>query len=280
MATVIGCVKAQSPDSLRNDRLVPLVIGTGVAYAGTMIYLNNQWYSQYESQPFTFFDDSGEWKQMDKAGHTYGAYQLQNIGFHSLRWAGLSRNKSLLWSGVSSFLFMTSIEVFDGYSTGYGASATDMVANLAGVGIFTFQQIGWKEIRIHPKFGFQQTSLAPMRPDVLGDGWHEELIKDYNGQTIWLSFDISAFTQKKFPKWLNIGVGYGAQNMLYATDNSNEDIGLSPYRQWYIGPDIDLSHIHSRSKFLNTLLFAVNMIRIPAPALEYSKEGWEWHWLK
>ncbi len=273
-------LQAQPADSLRKDRLIPLAIGTGVAYTGTMLYLSNQWYSQYESQPFTFFNDADEWLQMDKAGHMYGGYHFQRLGYSGLRWSGLNHRKSLIWSGITSFVFMSSIEIMDAYSSGYGASVTDLAANAAGIGLFTLQQVGWGEVRIHPKFSFARSGLAPLRPGVLGDGWHEELVKDYNGQTLWLSFDIHSFTNKKFPGWLNVAIGYGAHDMLYAENESNIEAGLSPYRQWYIGPDIDLSHIRTRSKFLNTLLFAADMIRIPLPALEYGNGDWHWHWLK
>jgi hypothetical protein len=117
-----------------------------------------------------------------------------------------------------------------------------------------------------------------MRPEVLGDGLMEEILKDYNGQTYWLSFDISKFTKKAFPKWLNIAVGYGAEEMIYATDAANEEAGLDPYRQWYLGLDLDLTHIRSRSGFVNTALFFVNMIRIPAPAVEFSRKKVHFHW--
>ena len=53
-------------------------------------------------------------------------------------------------------------------------------------------------IRIYPKFSFHRTDYAPLRPDVLGDGLAEEIFKDYNGQTYWLSFDMDKFI--KFPK--------------------------------------------------------------------------------
>jgi hypothetical protein len=270
----------QSADTLNQKRLVAYAVGTGVVYTGTMVYLGNQWYSEFEKQPFHFFDDSKEWKQVDKAGHMYGAYQLQNISYHALRHTGLNAEKSLLWSGVTSFLFISSIELFDGYSAEYGASVSDVVANASGIGLFTFQQLLWKENRIHLKFSFQQTDYPPLRPSLLGEGWHEEVVKDYNGQSYWLSFDIHSLTNKKFPKWLNVAVGYGAQDMIFANDEANREAGYSPYRQWYIGPDIDLTHFKSKSKAVNTILFALNMIRIPAPALEYNKHGWSWHWLK
>lgn len=263
-----------SPRRLRN-----LAIGTAVVYTGSLVWLSQQWYSDFEKQPFHFFNDAGQWKQMDKAGHAYGAFQLQSASYQALRWTGLERNKSLLWSAVSSFTFMATIEVMDGFSEGYGASVSDLAANTLGIGLYTAQQLGWKEIRIHPKYGFRRSSYAELRPEVLGNGLLEEMLKDYNGQTYWLSFDISAFTKGNFPKWLNVAVGYGAEEMIYATDKMNIEAGLDPYRQWYLAIDPDLSHIHTRSGFLNTLLFFVNMVRIPAPAVEFSNKNVTFHWL-
>ena len=53
------------------------------------------------------------------------------------------------------------------------------------------------------------------------------------------------------------------------------------YRQYYLALDIDLTHIHSKSKFLNTFLYFVNMIHIPAPALEFNRiDGVKFHALQ
>jgi hypothetical protein len=269
---------AQERDSTEH-RLTALLVSTGVVYAGSLIYLSNQWYSDYEKQTWQFFNDSREWKQMDKVGHVYGAYQLQSLSYESFRWAGLNHGKSLLWSGVSSFAFMATIEVLDGFSTGYGASATDLVANTLGIGIFTAQQGLWKEVRLHPKFSFRRSGYAEIRPELLGSNLAEEILKDYNGQTYWLSADLYSFIGGKFPKWLNISIGYGAEAMVYADDGQNMENGYDNYRQWYLGIDFDVTHIRSKSKFVNTALYFVNMIRIPAPALEFSDGKTKWHWL-
>jgi len=273
--------KAQDKDSttINGKRMRTLAIGTAVVYTGSLIWLSNQWYSDFEKESFHFFNDAGQWKQVDKAGHVYGGFQLQSTSYQALKWAGLNKEKALLWSAVSSFTFMATIEVLDGFSAEYGASATDLVANSLGIGLYTSQQLLWSEIRIHPKFTFRRTSYSELRPEVLGSGLAEEILKDYNGQSYWLSFDIARFTSGNFPKWLNIAVGYGANDMIYATDNANLEAGLDPYRQWYVGIDIDVSHIKSRSKLVNTALFFVNMIRIPAPALELSRKNVTFHWL-
>jgi len=169
---------------------------------------------------------------------------------------------------ITSFAVMSSIEVLDGFSAGYGASASDLLANAIGSGFFLGQQALWHETRIYPKFSFQRTAFAPQRPELLGSGLFEEVIKDYNGQTYWLSIDMDKFV--RFPKWLNLAVGYGAEGMLYANDASNISQNLMPYRQYFIGIDFDLTGIKSRSKLVNTLIYVVNMVKLPAPTLEIS----------
>jgi uncharacterized protein YfiM (DUF2279 family) len=249
-------------------RLKAVIIGSGVAYTGSMIALSSVWYSQYDKQSFHFFNDAHEWKQMDKMGHLYSAFQLSSISSRTLQWTGVSKKKSDLAGTLTSFAIMSSIEVLDGFSSGYGASASDLAANAAGAGFYLGQQLIWNEIRIYPKFSFHRTSFAQQRPEALGSGLLEEIIKDYNGQTHWLSADMNKFL--KFPKWLNLAVGYGAQNMLYANDASNINQNLMPYRQYFIGIDFDLTAIKSRSKLVNTLIYVANMVRLPAPALEIS----------
>ncbi|HYI78258.1 MAG TPA: DUF2279 domain-containing protein, partial [Chryseolinea sp.] len=106
----------------------------------------------------------------------------------------------------------------------------------------------------------------------LGNDLPSELLKDYNGQTFWLSVDMDKFI--KFPRWLNFAAGYGAEGMIYARDYQNAEAGYpEPYRQYYLSIDFDLRAIRSRSKAVNTLLFFANMIKIPAPTLEFSKDG-------
>jgi uncharacterized protein YfiM (DUF2279 family) len=261
----------QAQDSLaraHQKRLKIVIIGSGVAYTGSMIALSSVWYSQYDKQSFHFFNDAHEWKQMDKMGHLYSAFQLSSISSRTLQWSGVSKRKSDLAGTITSFAIMSSIEVLDGFSAGYGASASDLAANALGAGFYLGQQLIWNEVRIYPKFSFHRTSFAQQRPEALGSSLLEEIIKDYNGQTYWLSADMNKFL--RFPKWLNLAIGYGAQNMLYANDASNINQNLIPYRQYYIGIDFDLTAIKSRSKLVNTLLYVANMVRLPAPALEIS----------
>lgn len=265
-------VCAQPSDTLSTTdkkKVSTFLIVSGSGYTATLIGLNELWYKDSPRQSFSFFNDNNQWKQLDKAGHFFSAFHLSAGTSKSLQGCGVSKNKSDLWGSVTGFLILLPIEIFDGISADYGASAGDLFANAAGAGFFLGQNKLWNEVRIHPKYSFQRTGYPALRPDnILGNSLVTEIFKDYNGQTYWLSFNMDKFM--KFPKWLNLAVGYGAEGMVYATTLENTAAGYHATRQFYLGLDFDISHLKSRSKVVNTILFVVNMVKLPAPALRFS----------
>ena len=128
------------------------------------------------------------------------------------------------------------------------------------------------------KFSYHNTDFPKYR-HTLGTNLQERMLKDYNGQTYWLSANIKSFLRKesRFPKWINIAVGYGADGMLGGSYNPpiNEEGEILPKfertRQFYIAPDIDLTKIKTKSKLLNTIFNAFGFIKFPLPALEINK---------
>lgn len=270
-------VFGQGNDSLQvnKKRLNTFIIGSSVAYGATLVGLNELWYKDSPKQPFHFFNDNGEWKQVDKLGHFYSAFYFSYGTSKALRWSNVPPKKSDLIGAITGFAILVPIEIFDGFSEAYGASPGDLVADAAGATFFLGQSLLWKEIRIYPKFSFHRTDYAALRPEVLGDGF-SEMFKDYNGQTYWLSADLDKFM--RFPRWLNLAVGYGAEGMVYARDEQNIEAGYPPaYRQYYLSIDFDLTAIKTRSKALKTLIFFANMIKLPAPTLEFSEKGTKFH---
>lgn len=260
--------------SINKKRLTALVVGGTSSYGLTLVGLHQLWYTNSEQQSFRFFNDNAEWKQVDKLGHVYSSFYFSYGTSKALRWCNVKNQKSAFWGSVTGFLIMLPIEIMDGFSADYGASTGDLLANAAGSGLFLAQQYAWKEIRVKPKFSFHATKFAPLRPNTLGEG-SSELLKDYNGQTYWLSFDMDKFI--RFPTWLNLAVGYGADGMVYARDNENTFAGYNSYRQYYIALDFDLSSIKTRSKVLKTVLFFADMIKLPAPTIEFSTKGTKFH---
>jgi hypothetical protein len=281
------CMAQQSlsfwePDSAFNPARQRLVVGGFLgAYAGSMTYLGLAWYSNTDLGPFHFFDDTGEWKQMDKVGHALGGYTTARYLIGLERWAGVPRKKALLYAGVGSFLAMSSIEVYDGFAVEWGASWSDLIANGVGTGLALGNDILWKEQRVQLKFNYLPSPFA--RVDslqrLLGSNPAEWLVKDYNGQAYWLSFRVHSFLpegsfKRAWPRWLNVAGGYGAEGMIgrYGID-SPEEIRQREYRQFYLGLDIDLEQIKTRSGFLRALLSGLNFIKIPLPAIRFDRYG-------
>ena len=54
---------------------------------------------------------------------------------------------------------------------------------------------------------------------------------------------------------------------------SADPINYPRYRQFYLSPDIDLTRIPIKNRFLRMLVNIVNMIKIPAPAIEFNTNG-------
>ena len=274
---------SQENDSTRNvKRNVSIVMGTEAAlYAGSMSGLYFLWYAGYEQSSFHLLNDNAEWLQMDKAGHATSAYHVGLIGYEALRLAGLDEKKSLLYGAPFGFIFLSTVEIFDGLSAGWGFSWGDMAANALGAGLFMGQQALWHEQRIAMKYSYHNTQFPQYRPNLLGSNLPERMLKDYNGQTIWLSFNLkSLFWDKEstFPSWINLALGYSAEGMTGGFSNVNQYNGqaipeFTRTRQFILSPDIDLTRIPVENKFLKTTLKVLSFIKIPMPALMLDSQG-------
>jgi hypothetical protein len=264
-------------DSLNKKRLNTLVISETAIAAVALIGLNQIWYADYPRSDFHFINDNAEWLQMDKVGHVFSSYHLGSLGANSLKWAGASRKSQLIYGSTLGLGFLTVVEIFDGYSANWGASLGDVAANVGGTALYVSQELLWKEQRIVPKFSFHTTPYASARPNVLGSTFPEQILKDYNGQTYWLSANIHSFAKKSFvPKWLNIAFGYGAEGMITGNDAFVNTIFLPEskrYRQFYLSLDLDLTKIKTKSHFVKTILTVFNSIKIPAPTFEIKGSG-------
>ena len=259
-------------DSINVLRKKTVYVGESVVFGAALIGLNQLWYKDYPKSNFHFINDNNQWLQMDKVGHFYSTYHLGRVGVEMLAWSGASKKEQLIYGSTLGFGFLTVVEVFDGFSQEWGASSGDIIANATGTALYVSQELLWKEQRITPKFSFHQTQFASQRPETLGSSLNEQILKDYNGQTYWLSFNIQSFTKDNFvPKWLNLAIGYGGEGMLYGKKKEVIANGViqNPYRQFYLSFDVDLTKISTKSHFLKTLFSVINTIKIPAPTLQY-----------
>lgn len=271
-------------ESTKKKRLIfNIGLHTGT-YAGSMLALNQAWYAGFPRSSFHSFNDNKEWLQVDKVGHTWTAYQISRASMATWKWAGLNSRRQIWAGGLAGATFQTVIEVLDGFSTEWGWSWGDFAANCVGSGLLIGQQLAWNQQRVSFKFSFHQMNygdaMLNQRADKLfGRSLPERALKDYNGQTYWLSANLkSFFPQSNFPGWLNLAAGYGASGMFGGYSNKWEYQGtlfdrsdIYRQRQFYLAPDIDFTRIPTNSKLLKTLFFALNAFKLPAPALMMSK---------
>ena len=268
----------QKSDTLNVKRRNAVYISEAAAATATLIGMNQLWYANYERSGFHTVNDNGEWLQMDKVGHVISSYYTGKIGMDLLAWAGESKKNQLIYGATLGFGFLSAVEILDGFSEEWGFSTGDIIANASGTGLLIGQELLWDEQRILLKYSFHTTDYAEKRPEILGDNILEQSLKDYNGQTYWLSANLWSFNKKsKIPKWFNIALGYGAEGMISGYEdvilNNTLIPGQERFRQFYISLDVDLTKIKTRSKLLKTVFSTINFIKIPAPTFEINSKG-------
>ena len=272
-------------ESFNQKRFVSTVITETAISTTVMIGLNYLWYKKFKRSKFHFFNDNREWLMMDKAGHTFSAFTISAIQSDIMQWCGVKSKNAAIIGSATSLAYMSMIETFDGYSDKWGFSKGDMLANIAGIALFEGQQLAWNDQRISIKFSYHFSMFAQYYPQALGSNDQERIIKDYNGQTYWLSANVSSFlpARDEFPKWLNISVGYGGEGMIGANENPKEINGKSipdfkRYRQFYLSLDTDLFRIDDLSPSTEAGYKLNRILKMPSPTLEWNTDsGFKFH---
>ena len=299
--TNAGVIKAPEPGKdpytfhyPYNKRAVRAVAITNVAgYSTAMIGLYAAWYKGYPQSHFHFFNDNAEWLQVDKIGHAYSAYAESRASMELWRLTGISRRKRILLGGLSGAVYQTTIETLDGFSSEWGWSWGDFAANVFGSGLLISQEFAWDDQRVQFKWSFHRKKYADpelnQRSDaIFGKSDPERFLKDYNGQTYWLSANLRSFFPKsRIPRWFQLDLGTGAEGLFGARSNiSTPKDGpitfarpdIPRYRQWYLAPDIDFTKIRTRKKGIRMALNILSIVKFPTPSVEYSRKGFSFNW--
>ena len=262
----------QPSENFNKKRGVYNSVGVASAWTGSMIGLHQVWYKQVEKSSWNTFDDSKSWLQMDKAGHFYTSYKLNALTTDLYRWSGM-QTKYATWLGITvSIGFQTTLEFFDAHTQDWGWSWTDFSTNIFGASSYAAQIHFWNEERFIPKFSYSPTPFAEIRPSVLGRTFSERLLKDYNGQTYWLSFSPgSFFKNKRIPEWACVSIGYSAHEKLVGSASyfTDPETGQDYFeqREILISLDIDFSKISVKRPWIRTFLQQLNHLKVPFPTL-------------
>jgi hypothetical protein len=284
------------PDTTLNKTKLGVVVGSKVAVFGSaLLLLNHYWYKNYPRSRFHFFDDGKEWLQMDKTGHIYGAYFASHYAVGLYKWAGMPRRKAIWIGGTTGTVLLSSIEILDGFSKEWGFSWWDFGFNAIGSAIVIGQELAWDEQRIKIKISatpqkYPAGELRQRANQLYGNSTFELFLKDYNALTAWASLNIGSFIHRetRFPKWLNVAVGYGANGLYGGFENKwcldengkyencpdalkVDRSDVQRYRQYYLSLDIDWTQIPTRRKGWKVLFTMLNLVKVPFPALEFSR---------
>lgn len=264
-------------DSLNKGRRMGLIISETALATASLIGLNQFWNGNYPKSNFRIVNNNAEWLQIDKAAHVFSSYQIGRAGAELLNWSGMSKKSQLIYGGTLGFAFLSTADFFDGYYASSGFSWGDIAANAGGTALYVSQEILWKEQRIVPKFSFHASPYATLNPSLLGSSYQNQIFKDYNGQTYWLSANVySFFKQSKIPKWLNVAFGYGVEGLITPNDelvNTTFFPEKQRTRQFYFSFDVDLTKIPTKNHTLKTVFSIFNTLKIPAPTFEINGRG-------
>ena len=271
----------QQSEQFNKTRFNTYAYGGGALAVGSLIGLYSIWYADYPQSGFHFTNDNGNWAGMDKVGHATTTYVVGQLSYDMLKWSGLSEKKAVWYGGLTGWSYLAVVEVMDGFSEQWGFSWGDFAFNTAGTGLFIGQQLGWKEQRFMLKFSVHGSEYAQYREDLLGSSWQERWLKDYNGQTYWLSASPGTFGVDWWPRWLCLSGGYGIDGFVSADGSNKEYPQFTAQRQYYLSFDIDLRQIPMKSGFWKTVLHTISFIKIPAPTIEFNQHvgGTRFYWL-
>lgn len=271
--SLIGKSQIQNyPDSINWKKVNTLIGVESTFYVGGLSYLQYVWYHDKERVPFHYYNDNKGWLQLDKFGHALTAYKESFTGYYGLRKAGVKKGKALIYGGPLGFVLQAPIEVYDGLYEGWGFSWGDMIANTSGSILLIGQELLYNDQIVKLKMSYQRSKMADEKPWYLGENQLQSFFYDYNGHTYWLSSNLKkVLPNKKIPKWVNFALGYSGENMYSEFENQGSYTMYDRYRQYYFSLDIDWTKIPTKYKAVRMLLDAMMVIKLPFPAIEYSK---------
>jgi hypothetical protein len=233
------------------------------------------WYSQYPQSKFHFFNDGNEWLQMDKVGHAFSSYQIGNQLYPSFLSTGYNEKESARYAALTGWSYMMGIEILDGFSQQWGFSPYDILANTTGSFLYWIQQEKWGEQKINLKFSYYPTRFSNVNPSQLGENFQQRILKDYNGQTYWLSFNSTILFNKNntFRDAINFNIGYSVTEMTRAKTNNNLVNNFHPTREFLFSFDADLNRVKWKRKGMKKVARILSVVKIPLPTIEIRGDG-------
>lgn len=271
----MGCLSAVK----MNPKRFWLVTGVHAAGYGASLYgLSSIWYSNFNQTKLHSFNDMDEWGGMDKLGHFVTSWQISNFSYALFKWTHMRNDRAALVGSSVALLYQTTLEFFDGFAAEWGFSWGDMGANLMGCTFAFFRNTDHLK-NVQYKYSFHQTPYPNHRSDVLGKTLPEQMLKDYNGQTYWASFNAPSAWFRENRNWLCFSFGYSIDGFTGGKENKYDGFydpappNFQRIGELFFSLDVDFEKMHIKSKFLKSVLKIFNVVKMPFPAIGFSTNG-------
>jgi hypothetical protein len=253
------------------------VIGGLIAQQAASFYLEYNWWWKHNYKPFSMRSDGGFNNYslgIDKVGHFYVSYMYSNLLYELMKWADFKESNSEWVSIALPFAWALSIEIGDGYSD-FAFSPQDLLANSIGIAYAVAQRKVPYLQYFNCKFSYYPSNYHFINQF---KGW--SLTSDYDGHIYWVTADINGLlprSAKKFwPKYLNLGLGYGINNFTEIAKGVGQNLNMQ--REYLFGLDFNLSNIATKNKTTKIILKAIDYIHFPAPGMKQTNQSdWKFH---
>jgi len=235
------------------------------AITGIALHINQStaWWDG-KDRSFYVKDDWDNALFADKFGHFMGGYYISYAAREAFVYSGFSWDQSILLGSLLGLIAQTYVEFKDGYAENTGFSPSDFAADFAGITYFCLQHYVPFLQNFSPKWQYSPPEMIGVCPEART----QTFLDNYNSTTAWISIHVrNLFCGEEksiWPKWLNLGLGYGVSG--YCTPDICS--------RYVIGIDYNLVELLPDGvPFWNWLKQSLNGIKFPAPAIEFSTHG-------
>ena len=214
----------------------------------TKFHFYRDWRQTQGSYDFGF--DDSLWHHIDKLGHYYNTRYASLLLADTAKWIGFQKKQSLWIGAITSWLLFLQIELFDSQFEEWGFSLGDLAANTAGA----FTPILSDHYPVLQNFRLKLSYHISEEIDK-----ERYVVEDYAGMTFWLTASprliLPDVLDRFWPGFLNVAFGYGV------SQKAHGEVEL------YLGLDYNLEKIRTKSALLNRMIYYMDYLHLPAPAI-------------
>lgn len=178
----------------------------------------------------------------DKIGHCFAHYMVSRLGYSFFSYTEQTREKAVLYSGLTAAMIGTMIEIGDGFTGRYGFSYEDLIADYVGI---LFAMILDQYPVVDEFIGFTATYVPSRAFRRYGDGTYLDFAGDYSGWKYMLNLKLAGLGYAgiripEFMRYVQFDFGYYTRGY---TDYDHENGDYTASRHFFYGISINMREV-------------------------------------